>query len=79
MCASIRIRNRSLPGGPTEDMINRARLPEPRRRRDGWLEVVLGNFYTGDGIDGKMTICLRDFNSHHKSGLIVERIEVRPN
>nr|XP_043620855.1 putative F-box protein PP2-B12 [Erigeron canadensis] len=46
-------------------------------RKDGWMEIVLGEFYCDDGDEGEVEMV---FKEHHrwKSGLIVEGIEVRP-
>ncbi|KAJ3691515.1 hypothetical protein LUZ61_020679 [Rhynchospora tenuis] len=52
----------------------------PRERRDGWLEVELGEFYSGDGIDGEIYMSFMEIEGGHwKKGLIVQGIEVRPN
>ncbi|KAG0453087.1 hypothetical protein HPP92_025751 [Vanilla planifolia] len=51
---------------------------EPFRRRDGWMEVLLGDFYNEDGEDGEIDMCLKEINSGQwKHGLIVQGIEIR--
>ncbi|KAJ4775579.1 F-box family protein [Rhynchospora pubera] len=51
----------------------------PSERQDGWWEVQLGEFYSGDGIDGEVGMSFAEIRGGHwKSGLIVEGIEVRP-
>ncbi|XP_076901801.1 putative F-box protein PP2-B12 [Bidens hawaiensis] len=46
-------------------------------RNDGWMELVLGEFYCDNGDDGEVEMV---FQEHHrnKGGLIVEGIELRP-
>ncbi|KAJ4802406.1 F-box protein [Rhynchospora pubera] len=68
------------------EQLNRlsGRLPEgvilPRMRQDGWLEVELGEFYSGDGTDGEINMSFMEIRGGHwKNGLIVQGIEVRPN
>ncbi|CAI9768949.1 unnamed protein product [Fraxinus pennsylvanica] len=47
-------------------------------RRDGWLEVELGEFYC-DGKDREVKMSLKEVKGEHlKGGLIVEGIELRP-
>ncbi|XP_071736348.1 putative F-box protein PP2-B12 isoform X2 [Rutidosis leptorrhynchoides] len=47
-------------------------------RKDGWMEIKLGEFYCSDGDEGEVEMVLHEHLSW-KSGLIVEGIEVRPN
>ncbi|KAF7133384.1 hypothetical protein RHSIM_Rhsim09G0053400 [Rhododendron simsii] len=49
----------------------------PRMRRDGWMEIELGEFYNDEGDEGEVEMRLREVRGC-KSGLIVEGIEVRP-
>ncbi|KAJ4955723.1 hypothetical protein NE237_012506 [Protea cynaroides] len=50
----------------------------PRERSDGWMEVELGEFFN-DGIEGEVTMGLKEVKGHHlKGGLIVRGIEIRP-
>lgn len=51
----------------------------PRERGDGWMEIELGEFNSGDGIDGEVGMSFKEIRSMHwKRGLIVHGIEVRP-
>jgi hypothetical protein len=56
-------------------------LPEdtlfPRVRGDGWMEVEVGEFCSGEGDDGEVSISLME-TSVIKSGLVVLGIEIRP-
>lgn len=62
---------------PTEEMTNDVRLQ--RERADGWSEVELGEFDSGDGIYGEVGMSFRQTSNYYsKSGLIVQGIEVRP-
>lgn len=47
-------------------------------RKDGWLEIELGEFYNG-GSEKEVKMSLREVKGNHlKGGLIVEGIEIRP-
>ncbi|XP_059652361.1 F-box protein PP2-B15 [Cornus florida] len=49
-----------------------------RERRDGWLEIELGEFYN-DGSEKEVKMSLREVKGEHlKGGIVVEGIEVRP-
>ncbi|XP_078152711.1 F-box protein PP2-B11-like [Carex rostrata] len=62
---------------PTEYMTDHVRLP--RERPDGWSEVKLGEFDSGDGIYGEVGMSFMETSNYYsKSGLIVQGIEVRP-
>ncbi|KAL5702494.1 hypothetical protein ACHQM5_027707 [Ranunculus cassubicifolius] len=51
----------------------------PIDRKDGWMEIEMGEFYNDQGDDGEVTMTLKETNSGHwKGGLIVEGIELRP-
>ncbi|KAH7543401.1 F-box protein PP2-B10 [Ziziphus jujuba] len=52
----------------------------PKKRKDGWLEVELGDFYYGgDGQDGELEMrVLEIWRCHWKRGFICEGIEIRP-
>ncbi|KAM3682950.1 hypothetical protein ACB098_12G110000 [Castanea mollissima] len=51
----------------------------PKRRRDGWLEIKLGEFFNEGGEDDQLQIRLMEVEAGTgKSGLIVEGIEIRP-
>ncbi|KAM7273090.1 hypothetical protein ACFE04_027754 [Oxalis oulophora] len=48
-------------------------------REDGWLEVELGEFFSGENYDEEVTMSLLEVKGYHlKGGLIVEGIELRP-
>ncbi|CAN1219744.1 F-box protein PP2-B15 [Linum perenne] len=47
-------------------------------REDGWLEVEIGEFFSGES-DEEVRMCLKEVKGYHlKGGLVVEGIEVRP-
>ncbi|KAF8015460.1 hypothetical protein BT93_H1083 [Corymbia citriodora subsp. variegata] len=51
----------------------------PKGRRDGWLEIELGEFLTKDGEDREIEMSVLETKcGHTKSGLVVEGIEIRP-
>ncbi|KAI8537975.1 hypothetical protein RHMOL_Rhmol09G0065000 [Rhododendron molle] len=56
----------------------------PQMRRDGWMEIELGEFYNDEGNEGEVEMRLREVRGSDKIGdiwkgkLIVEGIEVRP-
>lgn len=46
---------------------------------DGWMEMVLGDFYTEEGDDGNVEVNLRETEGlNWKRGLIVQGLEFRP-
>ncbi|KAK9077031.1 hypothetical protein SSX86_005366 [Deinandra increscens subsp. villosa] len=48
-------------------------------RKDGWMEIELGEFYYDDGDEGDVEMVFQDHaDSYSKRGLIVEGIEIRP-
>ncbi|CAN1219749.1 F-box protein PP2-B15 [Linum perenne] len=50
----------------------------PVEREDGWLEVEIGEFFSGES-DEEVRMCLKEVKGYHlKGGLVVEGIEVRP-
>ncbi|GAB4835777.1 hypothetical protein Ancab_000687 [Ancistrocladus abbreviatus] len=58
--------------------VNQGDWRVPRGREDGWLEVELGQFFSGDG-DEEVKMSLMEVKGCHlKGGLIIEGIEVRP-
>ncbi|PIA36202.1 hypothetical protein AQUCO_03400249v1 [Aquilegia coerulea] len=51
----------------------------PSERKDGWMEIELGEFYNDKGEDGEVEMGLSEIKSGHwKAGLIVQGIELRP-
>lgn len=62
------------PQGPLQD-----NYVFPYTRKDGWMEIVLGEFYYDEGDDGQVEMGFQEItNLNWKSGLIVEGIELRP-
>lgn len=50
----------------------------PVERKDGWTEIELGEFFSGEG-DEEIRMSLMEIKGHQlKGGLIIEGIEVRP-
>ncbi|CAN0921569.1 F-box protein PP2-B15 [Linum grandiflorum] len=63
-------------GNDTVSMMERLMLPE--EREDGWLEVEIGEFYSGER-DEEVKMSLKEVKGYHlKGGLVVHGIEVRP-
>ncbi|CAH9051977.1 unnamed protein product [Cuscuta europaea] len=50
----------------------------PKRRRDGWMEVELGEFFVKNGQNAEIVMSLIEINSQWKCGLVVEGVEIRP-
>lgn len=50
----------------------------PIERKDGWMEINLGEFFSGE-VDEEISMSLMEIKGHQlKGGLIIEGIEVRP-
>ncbi|KAJ8752540.1 hypothetical protein K2173_004828 [Erythroxylum novogranatense] len=50
----------------------------PVERKDGWLEIELGEFFNGES-DEEVKMRFMEVKGHHlKGGLVIEGIEVRP-
>lgn len=50
----------------------------PIERKDGWMEINLGEFFSGE-VDEEISMGLMEIKGHQlKGGLIIEGIEVRP-
>ncbi|XP_031095827.1 F-box protein PP2-B13-like [Ipomoea triloba] len=50
-----------------------------RERGDGWMEIELGGFFTGEENEGEVTMRLTEVNGCHvKGGLVIQGIEIRP-
>ncbi|KAJ0701602.1 putative phloem protein [Helianthus annuus] len=48
-------------------------------RKDGWLEIELGEFYNQGMCEEEVKMSLREVNGVHlKGGIVVEAIEIRP-
>lgn len=52
--------------------------PIPSERNDGWLEIKLGEFFTGEEDEEVKMSFLETKGFHLKAGLVIEGIEVRP-
>lgn len=51
----------------------------PNLRKDGWMEIQIGEFLNDGGDDGDVEVSLQETNEGQwKRGLIVEGIELRP-
>lgn len=51
----------------------------PSARSDGWMEMELGEFFSGDGSEGEVSMRLREVEVlNWKRGLVIEGIQVRP-
>ncbi|KAM4069709.1 hypothetical protein ACB094_12G110000 [Castanea mollissima] len=58
---------------------NQQHTSRPKQRKDGWLEIELGQFFNEGGEDDELQVKLREpSNGAQKTGLIVEGIEIRP-
>lgn len=50
----------------------------PRKRKDGWMEIKLGEFYRDELDDGEVEMAFEEIrHGNWKFGLIVEGIELR--
>ena len=51
----------------------------PKEREDGWMEIELGEFFTGEGDEEEeVRMSLMEVGYRLKGGLIVDGIEIRP-
>ncbi|KAF5812818.1 putative phloem protein [Helianthus annuus] len=50
----------------------------PSTRKDGWIEVKLGEFNNNDGDEGEVRVAFTKHETFWKTGLILEGIEFRP-
>ncbi|PIA36203.1 hypothetical protein AQUCO_03400250v1 [Aquilegia coerulea] len=50
----------------------------PSHRKDGWMEIEMGEFYNEQGHDGEVQMTLKEIKGFLKAGLIVQGIELRP-
>ena len=58
--------------------VNKGDGKEPKERKDGWMEIEVGEFFSGEG-DEEVRMSLMEIKGGHlKGGLIIEGIEVRP-
>ncbi|XVE81401.1 hypothetical protein DITRI_Ditri15bG0060400 [Diplodiscus trichospermus] len=52
---------------------------QAHKKRDGWMEIEMGEFWNERGNDGTVDCILWEVDTgYHKQGLIVEGIELRP-
>ncbi|KAF8015423.1 hypothetical protein BT93_H1048 [Corymbia citriodora subsp. variegata] len=64
---------------PAEPALAKGNGNYPKKRRDDWLEIELGEFLMKDGQDGEVEMSVLDTKgTYWKSGLIAEGIEIRP-
>ena len=49
----------------------------PSEREDGWMEIEVGEFFSGEG-DEEVKMSVMEVGYQLKGGLVVEGIEVRP-
>ncbi|KAK7284400.1 hypothetical protein RJT34_19145 [Clitoria ternatea] len=49
----------------------------PRKRDDGWMEIEMGEFLSGEG-DEEIKMSLKEVGYQLKGGLVLEGIQVRP-
>lgn len=49
----------------------------PARREDGWMEIELGEFYSGEE-DQEVKMSMMEVGYRLKAGLILEGIDIRP-
>ncbi|KAE9598152.1 hypothetical protein Lal_00003917 [Lupinus albus] len=52
-------------------------IPYPLKREDGWMEIELGEFFSGEGNE-EVKMTLREVGYRLKGGLVLEGIEIRP-
>ncbi|XP_019440599.1 PREDICTED: F-box protein PP2-B15-like [Lupinus angustifolius] len=52
-------------------------IPYPSKREDGWMEIELGEFFSGEGNE-EVKMTLMEVGYRLKGGLVLEGIEVRP-
>lgn len=51
---------------------------KPKRRKDGWMEAELGEFFNEESCD-EIELYIHETESlHEKSGLIIQGVEFRP-
>ncbi|XP_021898946.1 F-box protein PP2-B15-like [Carica papaya] len=51
----------------------------PKERVDGWMEIELGEFFNGGGLDQEVNMSLTEVRGYRlKAGVVIEGIEVRP-
>jgi len=56
-------------------------LVKPERRKDGWMEIKIGEFFNEGGLlndDEIEMVALEAKQRHWKRGLIIQGIEIRP-
>ncbi|XP_062084248.1 putative F-box protein PP2-B12 [Humulus lupulus] len=50
----------------------------PEERKDGWMEIELGEFFYHGRQEGELEMRFEDLSGHWKGGLVVHGIEIRP-
>ncbi|XP_020700850.2 F-box protein PP2-B10 isoform X2 [Dendrobium catenatum] len=68
-----------LPDPNEQARRDRGMVLKPQTRQDGWMEILLGEFYNEEGDDGDVAMSLLEIKGGNwKNGLIVQGIEIRP-
>lgn len=63
-----------------DDEIIMQREEFPNEREDGWMEIKLGEFFTGEDNDEEVKMSFMEVKGYQlKAGLVIEGIEVRPS
>ncbi|KAK7258956.1 hypothetical protein RIF29_24549 [Crotalaria pallida] len=60
-----------------QEEVDNKGIPHPSKREDGWMEIKLGEFFSGEG-DEDVKMSLKEVCYRLKGGLILEGIEIRP-
>ncbi|XP_010241130.1 PREDICTED: putative F-box protein PP2-B12 isoform X2 [Nelumbo nucifera] len=64
---------------PPPILEGRQKAQYPQERKDGWLEIQMGEFFNDRGEDGEVEMNLMQVKGGHwKRGLIIQGIEIRP-
>ncbi|KAI0510240.1 hypothetical protein KFK09_010841 [Dendrobium nobile] len=67
-----------LPDPNEQARRDRGMVLKPQTRQDGWMEILLGEFYNEEGDDGDVAMSFLALGGNWKNGLIVQGIEIRP-
>lgn len=51
----------------------------PRKRNDGWMEIQVGEFFSGEDDDEEVKMSVMEVGYQLKGGLILEGFEVTPS
>lgn len=62
-----------------QDMSMEQNTEYPKQRKDGWMEVELGEYFVEGGQDGDLEVSLMEVKGGNwKRGLTIQGIEIRP-